>query len=198
MPSFPKLSYACPILWSDMRGDEKERFCSKCARTVVNLSLLTEAQRTALLAQTDPRDLCVAYYRRLSGEFVTAEAPATQGEKRSVVQFGVAALSLGAAAVIADGVPVVSQTIQTTRQNLETTYQLARDEVLRHAMLMKARLAGEPPPPDPRLVMMVGMMVCPTPPPVLSVPSAPSAATPAPEPTAEPTIAADGNGNARG
>src|SRR3954471_2717301 len=101
MSTFPTLSFACPIPWAEMRGDERERFCSKCARTVVNLSLLTEEQRRVLLADARPGKLCVAYYRRLSGEFVSAETPLAKSESRAVVQFGLTALSAAALAVVA-------------------------------------------------------------------------------------------------
>lgn len=101
MTPFPKLSFACPIPWSSLRGDEKARFCEKCGRTITNLSELSTEARAALLAQADGKELCITYYRRLSGEFVTPENPLTPDERSRIKQLGVAALSAGAMALAA-------------------------------------------------------------------------------------------------
>ncbi|MEO5958984.1 MAG: hypothetical protein ABIZ49_08425 [Opitutaceae bacterium] len=177
MTTFPSLSYACPIPWTKMRGDEKERFCSKCARTVVNISLLTEAQRAALLAQTNPGELCISYYRRLSGEFVSAENPLRPAEAASVVQYGVAALTLAAAAVAVDCVPAAREAVEQTQRRLATEYYAVRESVKDYAERVKATVTGRTPPPDPSAVMILGMIACPppTPPPP---PAGSGAATP--------------------
>lgn len=99
MSTFPQLSFVCPQPWANMAGDEKARFCTQCSRHIVNLSALTAEQRLALFKTTRPEDLCVAYYRRLSGEFVTAEKPLRDSE--SLKQFGLAVLSAGALALAA-------------------------------------------------------------------------------------------------
>ena len=84
-----------------MRGDEQKKFCEKCGRHVTNLSEMSAAAREALLATAGEERLCVTYYRRLSGEFVTPEAPLTNEERKRVKQVGLAALSLGALALAA-------------------------------------------------------------------------------------------------
>jgi len=101
-----------------MPGDERERFCARCSRTVVNLSGLTAAERATLLAQTDPRDLCVAYYQRLSGEYVTAEKPLTVGESRRVVQLGVTALAAGAAVAALHYARPIGETVLRAQPDL--------------------------------------------------------------------------------
>jgi hypothetical protein len=101
MSSFPKLAFMCPVPWTKMAGDEKERFCSRCSKTVVNLSTMTEPERQTLLAKSRPEDLCVAYYRRLKGGVVSAENPLGASEYRGLKQFGVAALSSAALSIVA-------------------------------------------------------------------------------------------------
>jgi hypothetical protein len=101
MSSFPRLSFVCPIRWDELRGDERQKFCEKCGHSVTNISELSAEAREALLAAAGEKRLCVTYYRRLSGEFVTPEAPLTNGERKRVKQVGLAALSLGALALAA-------------------------------------------------------------------------------------------------
>jgi predicted Fe-S protein YdhL (DUF1289 family) len=101
MSTFPKLSFACPIPWSELCGDERSRFCEKCGRTITNLSELSEEERRAVLSEPRVEELCVTYYRRLSGEFVTPGNPLTQEERSKIKQLGVAALSAGALALAA-------------------------------------------------------------------------------------------------
>lgn len=101
MNSFPKLSYACPIPWSSLSGDERAKFCTQCGRTITNLSELDEKARLALLANASGEKICITYYRRLSGEFITPESPLTTEERASIKQLGVAALSAGALALAA-------------------------------------------------------------------------------------------------
>lgn len=185
MATFPRLSYVCPIRWSEMRGDEKARFCSKCSRTVVNVSLLTEAQRVALLDGASSEQLCVAYYRRLSGEFVSAENPLTASERRSLVRYGAAALAVGGALAVAvnfDAVP--NEALIKARDEITTVYHSVRSEVESNTKEVVEKLTA----PfvrkkDPPVTMIMGMMICP--PPVSSGGSIPSA-TP-PSGLAEPT-----------
>ena len=101
MNAFPKLSYVCPIPWADLRGDECERFCEKCGHSVTNLSALSADARAALLLKIGKERLCVSYYQRLSGEYVTPEAPLTTEERSKIRQLGLAALSAGALALAA-------------------------------------------------------------------------------------------------
>jgi hypothetical protein len=182
MRTFPKLSYACPIPWNEMRGDERERFCSKCSRTVVNLSLLTEERRIALLAeaQSQPGGLCVAYYQRLSGEFVSAEKPLTPAESRRVVQFGLTALSAAALAVVAHQVPVIGPAVEAAGKVAGSSYVSIRDHAIESAKDTMATIGeffgGEP--KDPPVFQLMGA-ICPAPVP---------ATAPAPAPPTSPPI----------
>ena len=170
-----------------MRGDERERTCAKCRRTVVNLSLLTEEQRVAVLAEAQgrPDGLCVAYYQRLSGEFVSAETPLAPLESRRGVQFGVTALSAAALAVVAHNAPAIGQAVGSAHVTAGASYVSLRNETVENARQTMANIGrlfgGQPHEPDPP-IMLLGMMVCPTPPaphaspaPVMPSPSATTA-----------------------
>jgi hypothetical protein len=164
MSTFPQLSFACPIPWNEMRGDERARFCSKCSRTVVNLSLLTEAERVALLAeaQRTPGGLCVAYYRRLSGEFVDADAPLTPTESRRAVQFGVTALSAAALAMVAHHAPAIGRAVDGASTSAAHSYMALRDEAIvktKETMANIGRFFGGKP-KDDTPVLILGAMIC--------------------------------------
>ena len=147
--TFPTLSYVCPVPWSDMRGDERERGCAKCRRTVVNFSLLTEEERLRLLARerAQPGSVCVAYYQRLSGECVTPEKPLTSHETRRVIQIGATvAMAAGltfAASKVATLDPVARERAEDFVDNVGAYF-------------------GAPPRPKPSspVTLLVGMMVC--------------------------------------
>lgn len=38
------LSYSCPINWESMEGNERERFCKQCSKTVFNISDLSKKE----------------------------------------------------------------------------------------------------------------------------------------------------------
>lgn len=105
--------------WSEMQGDESARFCAKCARTVVNLSAMSEEERVALLKSAKPGELCVAYYARLSGGQVTVETPVASSERslHPFRQAGYAALSAGALA-LAVGCSPASKPAQNKKEDV--------------------------------------------------------------------------------
>lgn len=89
----PQLSFICPISWDSMKGPAESRYCEKCHRNIPNLSLLSRAEREAILAKLGAEEVCAAFYRRLSGELVTIEELKSVGLKNAVRQFGVGALA---------------------------------------------------------------------------------------------------------
>jgi hypothetical protein len=97
----PKISFACPIPWSEMKGSDVSRHCEACGHTIHNLSSLTLDQRGALLRRAQVEKICGSYFVRLSGELVTPESPLSPREVRGIRQVGIAALSAGALALAA-------------------------------------------------------------------------------------------------
>ncbi|MEY2878898.1 MAG: hypothetical protein RLZZ15_1278 [Verrucomicrobiota bacterium] len=166
-----------------MSGDEKSRYCSRCSRQVVNLSELTATERAALLASAKPGELCVSYYRRLSGEFVSAETPLAPDERRSVVQFGAAALAVGAAAVavVTFATADATRAVRTETANLVARTHAEITERTTEAVRSLTDRVGLTQ-PQPKVMMLMGVMVCPPAP----SPSAPTSA-PTPAPAAPPT-----------
>jgi hypothetical protein len=164
-----------------MRGDEKERYCSKCSRTVVNLSLLTETQRTTLLATARPGELCVAYFRRLSGEGISAETLLTRSESRALAQFRVTALALGAVALTASNAPAIGRTTLQAQQSITTVVTHARNQLVDDSRQLIERLKerfGEKKKPQPLLSFTLGMIACPPSPPPAPTGPVPPPATP--------------------
>lgn len=76
--------------WQNLEGDERRRFCAQCGLHVVNLSLHTEAERRAVLAEHQGR-LCVSYYRRLTGEPVAVDRPLPSWLRRHATPVALAA-----------------------------------------------------------------------------------------------------------
>src|SRR5688572_7138669 len=65
----------CPVLWSEMEGDDRSRFCSHCKLKVHNLEGLTTAEAEDLLRSAKGR-LCARFYRRPDGTVMTKDCPA--------------------------------------------------------------------------------------------------------------------------
>jgi hypothetical protein len=128
MHTFPQLSYACPIPWSSLSGDEKSKFCQKCGRSITNFSELSEEARRTLLANSGHQELCITYYRRLSGEFVTPENPLTPEERSRIKQLGIAVLSAGALALAAGCVSTPAHPKEEPKKETQTTKPLRGDE----------------------------------------------------------------------
>jgi hypothetical protein len=130
MTAFPKLSYVCPIRWNELRGDEREKFCTQCGHRVNNLSAISQVEREALLAKAGTERLCVSFYRRLSGEYVTAESPLTSEERSNIRQLGVAALSAGALALAAGCVSVPTQPARAASKETKRVATASADQTV--------------------------------------------------------------------
>lgn len=70
----PKIASPCSVSWSDMKGDDRARDCSKCRLTVYNLSAMSRPEAEALIAQKEGR-VCVRFFRRADGTVLTADCP---------------------------------------------------------------------------------------------------------------------------
>jgi hypothetical protein len=99
MSSFPKLSYVCPIPWSELKGDDRKKFCEKCGLHVTNLSALNEAARQALVKRAETESICVSYYLCSNGDCVTPESSHTREDRSRIKRYGALALSAGALAL---------------------------------------------------------------------------------------------------
>src|SRR5262245_3181034 len=79
-----RIADPCPMSWGGMRGGEQARHCSRCDKTVHDLSKLTTAAAVALVGDPNQR-ACVRVARFTDGTVVTrdrAGGPVKRGWRR--------------------------------------------------------------------------------------------------------------------
>jgi len=105
----PAIPLPCDVPWGAMRGDDRVRFCSRCAKNVYNLSAMTRTEAAAILARDDTP--CVRYYERPDGTVLTSDCPV--GAKKRRRRRAIAGLAGAAAfgAMAAAAVPAPSVTL---------------------------------------------------------------------------------------
>jgi hypothetical protein len=64
----------CPARWSEMKGDDRARFCDQCHLTVYNLSAMSASEAVELVTEREGR-VCVRFLRRRDGMMVTSDCP---------------------------------------------------------------------------------------------------------------------------
>jgi len=69
-----KVASPCHESWEAMDGDDRHRSCERCQKNVYNISEMTAAEATALIAQHEGK-LCVRFYRREDGTVITKDCP---------------------------------------------------------------------------------------------------------------------------
>ncbi len=69
------LSFSCPIDWNSMDGDDRERFCMQCSKTVFNISDLSKKEANEYLQKRSKTSHCVKFYLRSDGTITTDECP---------------------------------------------------------------------------------------------------------------------------
>jgi cytochrome c-type biogenesis protein CcmE len=77
----PRIENPCDVPWSAMKGDERVRLCTQCAKHVYNLSAMTRREAEELLAR-EPR-LCIRYYERPDGTILTTDCPTGTRKRRA-------------------------------------------------------------------------------------------------------------------
>jgi hypothetical protein len=63
---------SCQTDWEAMNGDQSQRYCDQCEKSVYNFSQLTRSQAEALIARTNGK-LCARIERRPDGSILTAD-----------------------------------------------------------------------------------------------------------------------------
>jgi hypothetical protein len=69
-----RIASPCNVGWTNMRGDDRVRFCDHCRKNVYNLSAMTKQEAEALLKEKEGR-LCISIFRRKDGTILTADCP---------------------------------------------------------------------------------------------------------------------------
>jgi hypothetical protein len=69
-----KIPTPCPMDWDLMRGDDRVRFCGRCAKDVYNLTAMDPNEVAALLTGIRERGerKCVRLYQRFDGTLTTS------------------------------------------------------------------------------------------------------------------------------
>jgi hypothetical protein len=67
-----QIATPCPMKWSQMRGDDRVRMCSRCRLHVFNLSALTAPEATSLLEEKGGK-VCTTFVRRADGTVITQD-----------------------------------------------------------------------------------------------------------------------------
>jgi len=85
----------CQADWNEMTGDDREKFCAQCQKNVHDVSAMTRAEASALLAAGNP--ICVRFYRDADGNVATTDstpAPGLLGRRNflTVIAAGAAAV----------------------------------------------------------------------------------------------------------
>jgi hypothetical protein len=74
LPFKLRIASPCPARWEDMGGDDRIRFCDQCKKNVYNLSAMTTAEATEIIA-SNPGRLCARIYQRADGTVLTEDCP---------------------------------------------------------------------------------------------------------------------------
>lgn len=117
LPIVVNVPNPCEVDWEDMVGNDHERFCGQCGKTVKNLSVLDGDEVRAVLARGD----CVSFLYRKDASVITAEsgaagAAATPTTAAAVVLAAAMALTLGCDG----GRPAGDEPVSPTRVASET------------------------------------------------------------------------------
>ncbi len=93
-----RVAKPCRMKWSEMRGNDRVRYCGRCELNVYNLANMTRDEAVELLQDSKGR-VCTRFYRRADGTIMTADCP--KGVRAAVVALrwpvGIAGLFLFAA-----------------------------------------------------------------------------------------------------
>jgi hypothetical protein len=92
-----------------MVGDDRVRFCTRCARHVYDISTMPRTEAELMLVENEPTDPdqapCIRIYRRADGTVLTGDCPI--GTRRRHGQLLVVATVVsGLAAVVSFGGPI--------------------------------------------------------------------------------------------
>lgn len=165
-----EIAAPCPAKWEEMRGDDAQRFCGGCQKSVYNLAGMSSLEAEKLIFETEG-NLCVRLFRRHDGTVITSDCPVGLAERawRRARNTALASVSLiivllTGALVALFGASRTTTLVETTDGIQETIEDLRQPE--------PPPLAGAPMPIDVSQFEMGEMVDIPEPVP------APKASTP--------------------
>lgn len=81
------VGFRCPMNWEEMAGGEGERFCSKCQKSVVDLSEMTIAEAEDFVREKGPEGTaCVRLFRDREGQLVTKGCRSSQENAKTILR----------------------------------------------------------------------------------------------------------------
>jgi hypothetical protein len=92
----------CSVPWESMSGDERERLCASCNKTVYDVSAMTRADAESLLTAKGT-DACLRIFRRFDSTIITADCPVGVEKKKRARRRGAIAGALAATAAATAG-----------------------------------------------------------------------------------------------
>lgn len=97
------VAFRCPMNWDEMAGGGSERFCSRCQKSVVDLSEMTTEEAEGFIRENGPRgSACVRLLRDSQGKLVTQGCGSTQeNAKASLRKVAVGAAVAGSLSLAA-------------------------------------------------------------------------------------------------
>lgn len=111
-----RIASPCSASWSQMKGDERVRYCEECRLNVYNFAELSRGQAEDLIRETERR-LCGIIYRRPDGTVLTRDCPvglmAIRRGMSRIARFSVSAcLMLCGMVLIMLGQPAAAQRVR--------------------------------------------------------------------------------------
>ncbi len=159
----------CHVSWEAMTGDERKRFCRQCNLHVYNLSDMPREEAEAFISKAEGRT-CVRFYRREDGTVLTRDCPVGLRALRQRFIRSAAALA-GMVVALLTGTLFAGR-LKHVGENLRRPSETFAEWIE---------------PGSTRSTLVMGAMLCPPSPTVLTLPTFEfdAAETPLPDPTPE-------------
>ena len=103
-----QIASPCPVSWESMSGDDRERFCGKCEKSVYDLSAMTADQAVELIREKQGK-MCIQIYRRADGTVQTEDCPSGLKKLRQAMAKKVAC-AIAAVGWLGISIPASAQT----------------------------------------------------------------------------------------
>ncbi|MDZ4834810.1 MAG: hypothetical protein SGJ27_13615 [Candidatus Melainabacteria bacterium] len=101
----------CSISWDSMTGDERERSCGGCSKSVYNISDMTKREAEAFLLASGTSE-CMRFYRRTDGTIMTDNCPRALRKLRDKCKLA-AKIAVGLVAFVVSLPSAIAQSAQT-------------------------------------------------------------------------------------
>jgi hypothetical protein len=135
-----RVASPCQTDWDAMLGDERERFCRECNKSVYNLSALTRKQAATLISDKQGK-LCAKFSLRPDGTLLTLEPAASRaprGRASRVAAAGFTALfSLCTSVFAQSSTQADASPARTARQDIKREKKPQTDEAQKQGATLR-------------------------------------------------------------